>query len=347
MTGLLLDEQFEQQQGRPFAEIVRRQPALLSETLPWLARELSSSRFEDPGADAPIAFVAIGASRAACRPAAFELLRAGRWAQRFTGEELVSELPFDAVYIGVSQSGRSPEPLRALQRIGERRVITVTNEADSPMSSLGLPVHLGPLPDSGVSTIAYSATSAALSMLAERWIEGRISKGWDRLADGIAETIDTASTRIDEWIAVLRRAATVDIVGGEHWLGPAEALALVAREALHLPAAAFDTRSYLHGQTDSVSEAAAQILLGGEREQILRAELEGRNLCALQLSADPWAHSAQSEDPRLIALPGESPGQQAVAAAAVLHEVVRRWGDAIGVNPDTPVFHRLDTKASS
>lgn len=347
MTGLLLSTQFPQSPGRPFADTVLRQPELLDGVLPRLVRAVETGRLADPGPAAPIAFAAIGASRAACWPAVWELLRAGRWAQRFTGEELAAPLPGGAVYVGVSQSGRSPEPLHALQRLRGQRIITVTNEPDSPMSRLGDAIGLGSLPDSGVSTVAYSATSAVLSMLAERWIDGHVAGGWEALALGIGGAIERASTRMDEWVDSLRNAETVDVVGSGQWRGPAEALALAIREALHVPAAAFDTRSYLHGQTDSISPTAAQILLGDERERILRTELAGRSLGALQLSAAPWALSdGVPADTGLLGVPGESPGQQAVAGAAMLHDLVRRWGAAIGVDPDTPVFVRLDTKAA-
>lgn len=341
-AGLMLEDQFQQAPGRPFAEIVVRQPELLSEALPRLRRDVSE-RAPRLASEEPVAFVGIGASRSASWHAAWELLRAGRWAQRFTGEELGAGPVFDALYVGVSQSGRSPEPLRALQELANRRRVTVTNEPRAPLAKVGDPAFLlGELPDSGVSTIGYTATAAVLSMLAEQWTTGSVSESWDALGEALRATIDREADRLQSRAEVLAGAQSIDVVGGGPWFGVAEACALVIREALHVPAAAFDTRSYLHGQTDSVSRAGAQILLGGERESILEAELAGRSLCVVRLE-DAMAPGSQS---RAIGLPGATTGQRTLAAAAVLHELVRRWGTVTGVDPDEPVFERLDTKAA-
>jgi glucosamine--fructose-6-phosphate aminotransferase (isomerizing) len=342
-VDLQIGQQFEQVPGRPFAEAVRRQPAVLAESLPNIREAVAGDGFAVPDG-ANVAFVGIGASHAAAQTAAWTLLRQGRLAHRYTGAELpLDGAPVAGVYVGISQSGRSPEPLRALERVEGVARIAVTNELGSPLAAVAeAGLELGGLPDSGVSTIAYSATAAALSMLAERWTDGAPDASWDGVGEGLARLIDAYDGRLDEWASRFSGCASVDVVGSGAWQGTAEAIALVLREALHVPAAAFETRAYLHGQMDSASDASAQILLGGARELVLRDQLQLRSTSTLVIGAT--ADAAPASD--VVTLHSQHPARDTVTGAGLLHELALRWGARIGVDPDEPVFPRLDTKVA-
>jgi glucosamine--fructose-6-phosphate aminotransferase (isomerizing) len=345
---LQVEQQFAQAPGRPFAEAVGRQPAVLAEALPGVREAVSGHEFHlPPGAS--VAFVGIGASQSAAQTAAWSLLRQGRLAHRYSGSELPQGgAPIADAYVGTSQSGRSPEPLRALQRVEGVPRIAVTNEPGSPLAAVAeASLELGGLPDSGVSTIAYSATAAALSMLAERWSTGEADPRWDRLGTDLARLLDAHDGLLDRWASRFSGCRSVDVVGGGAWLGTAEAIALVLREALHLPAAAFETRAYLHGQMDSASGDSAQILLGGARERVLRDQLALRSTATLVIgtaSEEPSARTEPSARRDSIAVDSGHLARDTVTAAALLHELALRWGARLGVDPDAPVFPRLDTK---
>lgn len=345
--NLQVDQQFEQDPGRPFAEAVGRQPTILAEALPRIREAIAAPAFAVPEA-AGVAFVGIGASHAAAQTAIWSLLRRGRPAHRYTG----AELPLDGsavagAYVGISQSGRSPEPLRALQRVEGVPRISVTNEPGSPLAAVAdASLELGGLPDSGVSTIAYSATAAALAMLAERWTAGAPDARWDGLGDDLARVLDTFDGLLDTWASRFSGCRSVDVVGGGAWQGTAEAVALVLREAVHLPAAAFETRTYLHGQMDSASDASAQILLGGAREHVLRAQLAPKSRATLVIGATSAEASATAERNGAIVIESGHLARDTVTGAAVLHELALRWGERLGVDPDEPVFPRLDTKVA-
>jgi glucosamine--fructose-6-phosphate aminotransferase (isomerizing) len=329
--------QYEQTPGRPFAEAVSRQPAVLRDTLPALRRRIESD--ELLGAPASAAFVGIGASHAAAQAAVHTLTRSGFRAARFTGAELPDDgTPLADLYVGISQSGRSPEPLEALRRVDGASRIAVVNEPGSPLAGIGHPIELGGLPDSGVSTIAYSATAAALSMLAERWLGG-VDSRWDEVGSLLEEAIAAHDDLLDGWVERLSRCTTIDIVGGGVFAGVAEAAALVFREAVHVAASASETRTYLHGQMDSAGARSGHILLGGRRESILKRQLGQRTSNTMLIG------TAADDDGELLVDTG-NPAIDAVVATGVLHELALRWSTAAGVDPDAAVFERLDTKVA-
>lgn len=345
---LQAEPQFAQAPGRPFAEAVGRQPAVLAEALPAIRAAVGGPEFALPS-EASVAFVGIGASQAAAQTAAWSLLRQGRLAHRYAGSELPQGgAPIAGAYVGTSQSGRSPEPLRALQRVEGVPRIAVTNEPGSPLAAVAeASLELDGLPDSGVSTIAYSATAAALSMLAERWSTGAPDPRWDGLGADLARLLDAHDGLLDAWASRFSGCRSVDVVGGGAWLGTAEAIALVLREALHLPAAAFETRTYLHGQMDSATDDSAQILLGGARELVLRDQLALKSRATLVIGgvpAEASAHRPASDQGDTIVVDSGHLARDTVTGAALLHELALRWGARLGVDPDEPVFPRLDTK---
>lgn len=345
---LQVEPQFAQAPGRPFAEAVGRQPAVLAEALPEIRAAADGPEFALP-TGASIAFVGIGASQAAAQTAAWSLLRQGRLAHRYAGSELPhGGAPVADAYVGTSQSGRSPEPLRALQRVEGVPRIAVTNEPCSPLAAVAdASLELGGLPDSGVSTIAYSATAAALSMLSERWSTGAADPRWDFLGADLARLLDAHDGLLDVWASRFSGCRSVDVVGGGAWLGTAEAIALVLREALHLPAAAFETRIYLHGQMDSASDDSVQILLGGAREHLLRKQLALKSTATLVIGAasdEPSALTGRSPQRDAVVIDSGHLAGDTVTGAALLHELALRWGARLDVDPDEPVFPRLDTK---
>lgn len=329
--------QYEQTPGRPFAEAVSRQAAILQDAVPALRRRIEGDDLLDAPQSA--AFVGIGASHAAAHAAVHTLNRAGFRAARFTGAELPDDgTPLADLYIGISQSGRSPEPLEALRRVEGVRRVAVVNEPGSPLAGIGHPIELGALPDSGVSSIAYSATAAALSMLAERWLGG-IDSRWDDVGGLLDEAIAAHDELLDDWVERLSRCTAIDVVGGGALAGAAEATALVLREAVHVAASASETRTYLHGQMDSADERSGHILLGGGRESILKRQLAQRTANALLIG------TAAEDDGELLVDSG-NPSIDAIVTTGILHELALRWSGAVGVDPDAAVFERLDTKVA-
>ena len=87
-------------------------------------------------------------------------------------------------FVLVSQSGASAETVAALEQLDGAPVIAVSAQGDSPLVKAAhawLP--LGPLPDTRVSTLSYTATLQALGMLCDACSAVETGSGWERIPE--------------------------------------------------------------------------------------------------------------------------------------------------------------------
>jgi len=183
--------------------------------------------------------------------------------------------------IVISESGRSPEPILAAQRLPERPVV-ITNDPVSPLAELGSPViPLGGFTDSGVYTIGYTTTLVALAALAGA--HGVPLADPASLADVAARALADAAEPGASLAAALDRCTFLDLVGQGVSYGGAQAGALLFREATHLATAAYDTLQYLHGPMECCGPTAAVLMFGDGRERPLAEQLEGAGVLTHRL----------------------------------------------------------------
>jgi glucosamine--fructose-6-phosphate aminotransferase (isomerizing) len=223
-----------------------------------------------------IVFSGIGASAHALIPSVLTLRAAGRRAFAVSSAELrepgASRLG-DA-FVLVSQSGASVETLAALERIDGAPVVAVSAHKDSPLARAARAwLPLGPMPDTPVATLSYTATLQTLGMLCDALLGRDSGGGWDRipeLATNLLERSDPVAERLTASFSSLN---ALDAVGGGGAHASAGETALLAREALHVPAMGMETREYLHGPLEAVDGAFGCVVFGAERERRLAAEL--------------------------------------------------------------------------
>lgn len=221
-----------------------------------------------------IVFSGIGASAHALIPAVLALRAAGRRAFAVSPGELgaLRTAGIGDSFVLVSQSGASTEPLDALAYLDGAPVVAVAARSDSPLAEAAeawLP--LGPLPDTQVATLSYTATLQALGMLCDALLG--TSSGWQEIPDLAEETIERAEPIADRIAASMADAVAVDAVGGGAAQASAGETALLAREGLRLPGTGMETREYLHGPLEAVDDRFACVLFGRERERLLAGEL--------------------------------------------------------------------------
>jgi glutamine---fructose-6-phosphate transaminase (isomerizing) len=219
----------------------------------------------------------IGASAHALIPAMLDLRAAGRRAFAVSAAELRedSAARLGDVFVLVSQSGASVETVDALEHIGGAPVVAISANGDSPLArAANVWLPLGPLPDTPVATLSYTATLQALGMLCDALLGTPASdSAWDRLPDLAAEVLERSEPEAERLAASFARVRALDAVGG----GPAHAsageTALLGREALRLAATGMETREYLHGPLEAVRDDFGCVVFGRGREQGLAAEL--------------------------------------------------------------------------
>lgn len=155
----------------------------------------------------------------------------------------------DALFLAISQSGRSPDLLRqaeAAKRSGAR-VVSLVNVADSPLAQLAdtvLPLHAGP-ELSVAATKSYLCSLAVIADLVAHW------SGDDVLAhalDALPRELGKANSF--DWSALvddLADARNLFVVGRGLGLSAAQEAALKLKETCGLHAEAFSAAEVQHG----------------------------------------------------------------------------------------------------
>jgi glutamine---fructose-6-phosphate transaminase (isomerizing) len=218
----------------------------------------------------------IGASAHALIPAARALRAAGRRAFAVSASELrtASAARLGDAFVLVSQSGASAETVEALERIEGAPVVAISARGDSPLASAAsVWLPLGPRPDTPVATLSYTATLQALGMLCDELLRSGRRDWWQRLPDLADQVLAHSAPLIDDLAESFQEVNVLDAVGGGPGHASAGETALLAREALRLPATGMETREYLHGPLEAVDHGFGAIVFGRERERGLASEL--------------------------------------------------------------------------
>ena len=172
-----------------------------------------------------------------------------------------------ALYLAISQSGKSPDLVRHAQaaRAAGSRVVALVNHADSPLAGVAetvIPLHAG-AETSVAATKSYICTLAAILHLAARWREDTalldalfavpdgLVRGWDLdwspLVDGLAD------------------ARNMFVIGRGFGFGAALEAALKFKETCALHAEAFSAAEVRHGPMALV-DRNFPVLFFGQRD---------------------------------------------------------------------------------
>lgn len=296
-----------------------------------------------PMAEGTIVFSGIGASAYALTPAVLTLRAGGCQALEIAPGELaaVRAAGIGDAFVLVSQSGASTEMLGALEYLEGTHVIAISARGESPLAQAAdtwLP--LGPLPETEVATLSYTATLQALGMLCDAVL--RTSSGWEDLPALATEVLEGNEPIVNRVAHLFAGVRAIDAVGAATARASAGETALLAREGLRLPAAGMETREYLHGPLEAVSSEFGCVLFGGEREAELAAELASFGARTLLLTDEPRRVSAGIE---AIEIPHvadiAAPILQILPIQLLVDDIARLRGLQIGKlrrkQPDTKV----------
>jgi fructoselysine-6-P-deglycase FrlB-like protein len=290
-------------------------------------------------------FVGIGASYAAACAPVWTLRSRGIHSWRLGAGDL--PLPFPPSrhpIVGVSQSGRSAETLAVLESVDENRRYAVVNHRPSPIADLvGRTLSLDSIPDSYASTIGYTATVAALGMLADTWDGGDIDPRWHEIADIFRATEAMLASSIGNIANLFVRTPAVDFVGAGPAVGSAEAGALLFREVARIHATGMSTRQYLHGSMESAGEGV-HVLLGDTRELAVARTLSDAGHQVVLVSAEPVPERPKL---RTVQLPRLPAAQRAILEALFLQALVGEVARLRGVRIEEFVFENKDTKVTA
>lgn len=250
-----------------------------------------------------------------------------------------------ALFIAISQSGKSPDLLRNAKaaKIAGARVVAMVNVEDSPLAALAdtvIPLHAGP-ERSVAATKSYIAALAAILHLCARW------RGDRALSDALVALPDALRRGWDaDWSALssgLVDARSLFVVGRGFGLAVALEAALKFKETCGLHAEAFSAAEVRHGPMALVGPNFP-VLCFAQDDDTLESTLavadEFRQRGAQILLAAPGQHG-----PGTLPVAGDFPAlctplliiQSFYRAASEL--ALRR-----GFNPDVPPHLRKVTE---
>ena len=326
----------------PFAVARAGQAQRLAESIaaviPVVSRLATTGDLSGPG---PV-FVGIGASHAAACAPVWMLRTRGIHSWRLGAGE--HPLPFPRSHhplVGVSQSGRSAETLAALESVDPRLRYAVVNRTPSPIAdAAAIVVDIGNIPDSYASTIGYTATVAALGILADAWDGGIIDPGWAHLPDVLRTTEQLLAAPVTRLAKVFGQARSADFVGAGPSVGSAEAAALLFREVARVPATGMSTRQYLHGSMESAGDTV-HVLFGDGRESEVAATLAGAGHQVILVTSEDVAPGRNLATARLPSCP---PVQRVILEALAMQILVAAVAEQRAVEIEEFVFHNSDTK---
>jgi glucosamine--fructose-6-phosphate aminotransferase (isomerizing) len=326
------------------AEARAGQADLLEQAIPRIADQVrrapKAGALSGPG---PI-FLGIGASFAAAAGAVWTLRSRGIDSWRLNAGEYpipfpVSEHPI----VGVSQSGRSAETLAVLSATTGRLRMAVVNVSPSPVADIAsTPIALGNLPDSYASTTGYTATIAALGMMAEAWDGGETDPSWSTFVEHFRRVEAEMAGRVRQLASVLADVVAADYAAAAPSVGSAEVGSLLLREIARVPATGFSTRQYLHGAMESAGQTA-HVLVGGERELgVAQTLAHAGHKVILVTTLDVV------EQPHLsvVRIPDVSAVQRTILEALVMQSLAVETALIKGIDPDAFVFFHNDTKVA-
>ncbi len=175
-----------------------------------------------------------------------------------------------ALFVAVSQSGRSPDLIRNAEaaRAAGARVVAMVNVEDSPLADVAeavIPLRAGP-ERSVAATKSYLATLAAIVHLVARW------SGRAPLLGALHETPEALRRAFElDWsplVEGLREARNLFVLGRGYSYGAACEMALKFKETCGLHAEAFSSAEVRHGPMALVGAGFPVLALGQADETL-------------------------------------------------------------------------------
>jgi glucosamine--fructose-6-phosphate aminotransferase (isomerizing) len=240
----------------------------------------------------------------------------------------------NALFIVISQSGRSPDLVAATRSARESgaRTVAIVNAVDSPVAEAAeflIPIEAGPEHSVAATKTVVGSMAAGAALIAGLTGEVALGSALDRLPGRLQQALKL------DWSAIaadIAGANAVFVASRGLGLGSARELALKLAEILRLPALGFSAAELQHGPRAALSsrtpvimmrlmdETAATIdQLAGE----LRESKIAVHLCGGPRGNLPWL---ADDDPATDAITMLIPGYR------MIERIARAWG----FDPDRP-----------
>jgi glucosamine--fructose-6-phosphate aminotransferase (isomerizing) len=240
----------------------------------------------------------------------------------------------NALFIVVSQSGRSPDLIAATQsaRASGALTVAIVNSVPSPVADAAefvVPIQAGPEHSVAATKTVIGSMAAGAELIAELAGDAALRSALDRLPERLYRglTLDWSNLSHD-----LAGASAVFVASRGLGLGSARETALKLAEILRLPALGFSAAELQHGPRAALSSKTPVIMLRLMDEtaatvDAVAAELRGRkiplHLCGGPCSTLPW-------------LGDDDPSTDAITMLVPAYRMIEHTARAWGFDPDRP-----------
>ena len=240
----------------------------------------------------------------------------------------------DALFIVVSQSGRSPDLVAATKsaRATGARTIAIVNTTSSPVATAAefvIPIEAGAEHSIAATKTVIGSMAAGAALIAELAEDQALRSALDRLPERLDRALALDWSEVSDDLA---KAYAVFVAARGLGLGWAREIALKLSEILRLPAIGVSAAELQHGPRAALSSRTPVIMMRIMDETAatvdalaneLRAQEIALHLCGGPLGSLPWL---QEDDP------ATDPITMLVPAYRVIEQTARRWG----YDPDRP-----------
>lgn len=239
-----------------------------------------------------------------------------------------------ALFVVISQSGRSPDLVAATRaaRAGRALTLAIVNDPASPAAAAAewvLPIDAGPELSIAATKTVIGAMALGALLVARTADDADLEAALERLPARLARACDL------DWGAAgaaLAGATAGFVTGRGYGFASAREIALKAMEVLRLPVIAHSAAELLHGPRAAIGPATPVLALRAGDEtaaavDAVLAVLDAAGLAPL---------SAGGDASRLPWIGDDHPATDAIAFLAPAYMMIARTARGLGYDPDSP-----------
>lgn len=240
----------------------------------------------------------------------------------------------NALFIVVSQSGRSPDLVAATRsaRQSGARTVAIVNSASSPVADAAefvVAIEAGPEQSVAATKTVIGSMAAGAELVAALAGDDALASALDRLPARIArgQALDWTAMSGD-----LREASAVFVAARGLGLGSAREIALKLAEVLRLPALGFSAAELQHGPRAAVSAKTPVIMLRLNDETASAVDALANELRDVGIRP----HVCGGPRGTLPWLGDDDPVTDAIAMLVPAYRMIERTARQFGFDPDRP-----------
>jgi glucosamine--fructose-6-phosphate aminotransferase (isomerizing) len=240
----------------------------------------------------------------------------------------------DALFVVISQSGRSPDLVAATKsaRAAGARTIAIVNATSSPVSDEAefvIPIEAGDEHSVAATKTVIGSMAAGAELVAALADDRALRSALDRLPERLQRALAL------DWSGVaddLARASAVFVAGRGLALGPAREIALKLSEILRLPSIGVSAAELQHGPRAALSRSTPVIMMRLMDETAATVDALAKELRAQDIAV----HLAGGPLGSLPWLAEDDPLTDAITMLVPAYRMIEQAARACGFDPDRP-----------